>query len=40
VAYRTGAKLAYDGATGTVTGNPEATQLLKRTYRKGWTING
>ncbi|MCX6362000.1 MAG: Gfo/Idh/MocA family oxidoreductase [Armatimonadetes bacterium] len=40
VAYRAGAKLTYDGATGAVTGSPEAAQLLKRTYRKGWTING
>ena len=40
VAYRAGTKLTYDGATGAVTGSPEAAQLLKRTYRKGWTING
>jgi len=40
VAYRTGKKLAYDGATGKVTNCPEANALLSRKYRDGWTLNG
>lgn len=40
VAYRTGKKIAYDGAAGKVTDSPEANGLLKRSYRDGWTING
>ena len=40
VAYRVGKKLTYDGATGKVTNVPEANELLKRTYRPGWDING
>jgi hypothetical protein len=40
VAYRVGRKLAYDGATGRVTDDAAANELLRRTYRKGWTLNG
>ena len=40
VAYRVGKKIAYDGTTGHVTDNPEANELLRRTYRPGWTLNG
>ena len=40
VAYRTGKKLEYDGATGRVTNSPEANALLSRQYRAGWTLNG
>ena len=40
VAYRTGAELQYDGATGKVTNNEEANKLLKRPYREGWALNG
>ncbi len=40
VAYRTGKKIKYDGDAGQVTDNSEANQLLARTYRDGWTING
>lgn len=40
VAYRAGKKIAYDGATGKVTDTPEANVFLKRTYKKGWTLNG
>jgi len=40
VAYRAGKKLTYDGATGKVLDNPEANDLLRRTYREGWTLNG
>jgi predicted dehydrogenase len=40
VAYRVGKKISYDGATGRVTDNPEANDLLRRTYRPGWKLNG
>ena len=40
VAYRVGKKIQYDGAAGQVTDNPEANELLRRTYRPGWTLNG
>ena len=40
VAYRVGKKIAYDGAAGRVTDSPEGNDLLKRTYRTGWTLNG
>ena len=40
VAYRVGQKITYDGATGLVTKNAEANNLLRRTYRPGWTLNG
>ena len=40
VAYRVGKKIAYDGKAGRVTDNAEANELLRRTYRAGWTLNG
>ncbi len=40
VAYRVGKKISYDGAKGCVTDNAEANELLHRTYRSGWTLNG
>jgi predicted dehydrogenase len=40
VAYRVGKKVSYDGAAGRVTDSPEANELLRRTYRPGWTLNG
>jgi len=40
VAYRVGKKLNYDGEKGRVTNSPEADELLSRTYRPGWTLNG
>jgi predicted dehydrogenase len=40
VAYRVGKKIKYDGIAGQVTDSPEANQLLARTYRDGWTLNG
>ena len=40
VAYRVGRKISYDGVTGRVTDNAEANELLHRTYRQGWTLNG
>jgi predicted dehydrogenase len=38
VAYRAGGKLQYDAKTGRITGNAQATQYLRREYRKGWTL--
>ncbi|MCK5564956.1 MAG: Gfo/Idh/MocA family oxidoreductase [Planctomycetes bacterium] len=40
VAYKAGKKLNYDGAKGQITNNAKANELLKRKYRKGWTLNG
>lgn len=40
VAYRVGKKLDYDGVSGRVTNSAEANDLLRREYRKGWTLNG
>jgi predicted dehydrogenase len=40
VAYRVGRKIKYDGATGRVTDCAEANELLRHTYRPGWTLNG
>lgn len=40
VAYRVGKKLDYDGTTGRVTNVPEANELLRRTYRPGWSLDG
>ena len=38
VAYRVGKKLDYDGAAGRVTNSKEGNDLLRREYRKGWTL--
>ena len=40
VAYRVGKKIEYDGTTGRVTNDATADGLVRRTYRKGWTLNG
>ena len=40
VAYRVGKKISYDGRACQVTDNPQANELLRRTYRPGWTLNG
>jgi predicted dehydrogenase len=40
VAYRAGKKLNYDGAAGLCKDCSEANELLRRTYRPGWTLNG
>lgn len=40
VAYRVGKKIEYDGVSGRVTNSLEANDLLRRTYRPGWTLNG
>jgi predicted dehydrogenase len=40
VAYKAGKKIAYDGAAGRCPDSPEATALLSRKYRQGWTLNG
>jgi predicted dehydrogenase len=39
VAYRVGKKVSYDGEAGR-TDSAEANELLRRTYRPGWTLNG
>lgn len=40
VAYRVGKELEYDGKRGIVTNSKEANELLKRSYRPGWELNG
>ncbi len=40
VAYRVGKKINYDGNAGRVTDCSEANDLLRRSYRAGWTLNG
>jgi hypothetical protein len=40
VAYRVGKKIGYEGKEGRVTDNAEANNLLRRTYRSGWKLNG
>ncbi len=40
VAYRVGKKINYDGAIGRSSDCSEANELLHRTYRPGWTLNG
>lgn len=40
VAYRAGEKLAYDGVAGKVTNSAKGNELLSRTYRDGWVLNG
>lgn len=40
VAYRAGDKIEYDGKAGKVTNNDKADALVRRTYRKGWTLSG
>ena len=39
VAYRAGKKISYDANAGT-TGDKVADALLKKEYRKGWTLDG
>ncbi len=36
IAYRTGARIAWDEAREEIVGNPEAAKLLKREYRAPW----
>jgi hypothetical protein len=36
IAVRTGQPFSYDGATGTISGNPDAPQHLAVTPRLGW----
>ncbi len=38
LAVRLGQALEYDGQTGEVVNNREATQLIRGTYRKGWEV--
>ena len=40
VAYRVGKKIHYDGDEGRVTDCPQANELLRRKYRRGWTLDG
>jgi predicted dehydrogenase len=40
VAYRVGKKINYDCSIGRCTDCSEANELLRRTYRPGWTLNG
>ena len=40
VAYRVGKKLEWDGKSLSVPGCPEADQYIRKTYRKGWVLNG
>jgi len=39
-AYRVGKKISYDGTARTVTDAQEANELLRRTYRPGWVLDG
>jgi predicted dehydrogenase len=38
VAYRTGRRIEWDGATGQARGVPEAAQFVQHTYRPGWQL--
>ncbi len=40
VAYRVGKKLDWDGKSLSAPGCPEADQYIRKTYRKGWVLNG
>jgi len=40
VAYRVGKKLEYDAENGRAKNCPEADQYIRKTYRKGWVLNG
>jgi predicted dehydrogenase len=40
VAYRVGKKLEYDAENLKVKNCPEADQYIRKTYRKGWVLNG
>jgi predicted dehydrogenase len=38
IAYETGRKIKWDPAAETIIGDPEATRLLSRAYRKPWQL--
>jgi len=38
VAYRSGARLSWDGKTGRLVNSAKAGQYLQREYRRGWTL--
>jgi predicted dehydrogenase len=40
IAIRTQSAFEYDGATGTIPGNPAAAKLLANPYRRGWDLLG
>ena len=39
VAYRVGKKIEYNGARGRITNIDDGSNLLRRQYRPGWTLN-
>ena len=40
VAYRVGKKLEWDAESLKATNCPEADKYIRKTYRKGWVLNG
>jgi hypothetical protein len=38
VAYRVGKKIAWDPVKLEATNAPEAAKIIRREYRKGWTL--
>jgi len=40
VAYRVGKKLEYDAKNLRATNCPEADKYIRKTYRRGWVLNG
>ncbi len=38
VAYRSGTRIEWDSKSGRIPNSPEADRLLRREYRKGWTL--
>ena len=40
VAYRVGKKLQYNAKNLKATNCPEADKFIRKTYRKGWILNG
>jgi predicted dehydrogenase len=40
VAYRTGRKIEWDSAKLEASGTPEAARIIRREYRKGWSLEG
>jgi hypothetical protein len=39
-AYRVGEKLDWDAKNLKATNCPQVDQYIRKTYRKGWTLNG
>lgn len=40
VAYRVGKKIEWDAKNLKAVNCPEADQYIRKTYRKGWVLNG